>query len=365
MKNRILWILALASCPGLLYAQDIEKRLQHIVDSFYQAFPQTTGIMIHVASPDKKISWSYATGYSDKATRQQLTADQPVLIASNTKTYVAAAILKLAELRKIDINNAIGPVISERSGVLLQNDGYDLNAIKIKHLLSHTSGISDYTEGDYFDFVNAHRKYRWTRNEQIERTVAITGPLAQPGDTFKYADVNYLLLTEIIEKATQKPFYTAIRDLLDYKGLHLNSTWFVDLEKKLAGVKELAHQYWDRYPWDSYELDPSWDLYGGGGIAATAGDLAVFFQELFEGAIVHDKELLELMHTEVLNGYCLGLKKLTVADLTAYYHGGFWGTDAAYFPAINSSISVFILQKDERDKGGAICKEVVAVLKQL
>jgi D-alanyl-D-alanine carboxypeptidase len=365
MKNRILSTLVLMFCTIVLYAQPAEQQLQKIVDSFYRSIPNATGIMIHVASPDRKLSWSYATGYSEKSSKQKLAADQPVLIASNTKTYVAAAIVKLAELRKIGIEDAIGSLISERSKVLLQSDGYDLDAIKVKHLLSHTSGLSDYTEGDYFDFVNAHKQYHWTREEQIKRTVDIAAPLAAPGDTFKYADVNYLLLTEIIEKVSGKPFYTAIRTLLEYRKLQLNKTWFVDLEQKPAGTKETAHQYWSKYPWDSYELDPSWDLYGGGGIAATTEDLARFFQNLFEGKIIRDKHLLQLMHTEVLHHYCFGIKNIKVADLEAYYHGGFWGTDAVYIPALNSSIAIFILQKDERDKGGALCKEVVTALQRL
>ncbi|MBL7713611.1 MAG: serine hydrolase [Chitinophagaceae bacterium] len=364
MKNRIFLAIALLFCTSGANAQAIEKRLQHIADSFYQAIPNTTGIVIHVAAPDEQLSWSYATGYADKNTKQLLAADQPVLIASNTKTYVAAAILKLCEQGKVALEDPVGPLISERSRILLQNDGYELDAIHIRHLLSHSSGISDYTEGDYFDFVNTHRQYHWTRDEQIERTVEITQPLAAPGDTFKYADVNYLLLTEIIEQQTHKPFYTAIRALLGYNRLKLRQTWFTELEPSPEDGKELAHQYWSKYPWDSYDLDPSWDLYGGGGIAATAADLAWFFQYLFEGRIVQDKQLLRAMHTEVLNHYCLGVKNIQVGGLEAWYHGGFWGTDAAYFPALNCSVSVFILQKDERDKGGAICKEIVTALQQ-
>jgi len=38
--------------------------------------------------------------------------------------------------------------------------------------------------------------------------------------------------------------------------------------------------------WDSYDINPSWDFYGGGEIAATAKESALFFQYLFDGKII-------------------------------------------------------------------------------
>jgi D-alanyl-D-alanine carboxypeptidase len=51
----------------------------------------------------------------------------------------------------------------------------------------------------------------------LELTIKTGGPLGIPETTFSYADANYLLLTEIIEQITQKPFYSAMRELLYYK----------------------------------------------------------------------------------------------------------------------------------------------------
>ena len=76
-----------------------------------------------------------------------------------------------------------------------------------------------------------------------------------------------MLLAEIIEQKTHQPFYAVIRDLLKYNELGLTKTWFIDLEKYPKQTLALAHQYSDKYNWDSYDINPSWDLYGGGGIA--------------------------------------------------------------------------------------------------
>ncbi|MEZ5048681.1 MAG: hypothetical protein R2766_03415 [Saprospiraceae bacterium] len=61
----------------------------------------------------------------------------------------------------------------------------------------------------------------------------------------------------------------------------------------------LVHQYTSKLKENSYNINPSWDLYGGGGIASTTKDLAMFFQLLFEGKIIQDKHILESMHSRI------------------------------------------------------------------
>lgn len=366
--NLIFLITLLLALSTGVIAQSVEKELQHVLDSVYSANKDAVGIMVHVESPDKNISWTSAVGYSDKATKETFNKNQPVLIASNTKTYVAVAVVKLAEQGKIKLDQPIADLINPKTKELLSGDGYNLNQITIRHLLSHTSGIADYVNDDYFDYVNEHRDYQWSRDEQIQFSVKVGEPLAEPGKKFSYGDINYLLLTEIIENQTKKPFYTAIRDLLDFKKHKRNATWFVNLEERPKNVLSLAHQYYDKYTWDSADLNPSWDLYGGGGLASTIKDLAMFFQLLFEGKIIKDKKLIEQMHTYVLpqeeSIYCLGLRKINFHGATAYYHGGFWGTDCMYIPELNTTISVFTSEKSKRELNAQISHRILQLLQQ-
>lgn len=355
-------------CAGNAFAQSTEAKFQKLLDSVYAANPDAVGIMMHVEAPGKKISWTGAAGYSEKGTTTALDKNQTVLTASNTNPYVAAAILKLAEADKFSLSQPIKGLITEKSAKLLESDGYNLDAITVKHLLSHTSGIFDYANDAYFEMVDANPSYKWTRDEQIALTVSAGSPLAAPGEEFAYADVNFLLLTEIIEKFTKKPFYTAIRQLLDFKKHKLQSTWFINLEKTPKGVKPQAHQYWNKFNWDSANLDPSWDLYGGGGIVSTVKDMALFFQELFTGQIIKDKALLEQMHTLVLprkqSTYCLGLRNLMFNGTTeAWYHGGFWGTEVMYVPGDNVTMAVCTLQKDRRDLNAKLSEKILELLR--
>ncbi len=362
----ILATLIAFSANGIVAtAQENSKAFQRIIDTSFAAHPATNGIIVSVATGNEKI-WTYAVGKSQR-NGAILNAEQPLLIASNTKTYVAAAILRLQEQKKLNITDPIANYLTTETRNCLVNDGYDIQKIKISHLLSHTSGIADYVDDGYFDFVNKNKKHRWTRKEQIVRATTVAKPLAAPQDTFQYADINYLLLTEMIEHITKKPFYTAIRELDKFETLGLNKTWFQTLEKTPQKTFALAHQYWNKYDWDTYDLDPSWDLYGGGGIAATNADLTRFFKYLFEGKIVADTAILSKMYTDVpcktKTKYCMGMYKFTIAGMTAYYHGGFWGTDAIYFPELKTAISITILEKSERDLSSEICKAIAEILK--
>lgn len=353
-------------CPAA-YGQSIETRLKTAIDSLYTAHPTSIGIMVHVESPEKGISWNTASGYPEKNTQLNLEADQPALLASNIKTYVSASILRLVEDNKLSIHQPIQSILSEKTRILFHEGGYNLDAIQIKHLLSHTSGINDYANQEYIDFINKNKKYRWTRDEQLELTIKIGAPYGKPGDSFNYADANYLLLTEIIETIVQKPFYTAMRELLQYDSLGLKDTWMPTLEEKPTGTKPLAHQYWGKYDWDTYEVDISVDLYGGGGLASTTKDLATFTYKLFNAEIIKDTSVLNLIYTKIPtndtepSNYYFGLSSYDYQGKLAYGHSGFWATKALYFPELKTSIAVFILEKDQ----GKIREDIINLFVKL
>ncbi len=330
-----------------------EAQFQAVLDSIYKANPNAVGIMAHVESFERKLSWSGAAGTSDKVTPIQ--ADQPALIASNTKTYVAASILRLVELNKLQLTDPIAKYLSENTKAVLTKDAYDLEAITVAHLMSHTSGIYDYVNADESLLIKMaveNPKYRWTRDEQIALAVSGGDPLGGPSDIFSYADTNYSLLSEIIEQRTGQQFYTAIRELLQYKRFRLENTWWDSLEDTPKKSKPLVHQYWDERGFDSYVLDHSFDLYGGGGIAATTKDIARFSQLLFNGKFFDKAETLQLIYTpmpakeDTGENYHLGLMESKTNGYTAFGHGGFWGTTVQYFPEMNLSIAVFINNRD-------------------
>lgn len=365
---RLFYSLIFSLSLNLSFAQNTESAFQKIVDSAYQANPETIGMIIHVESPDRKISWNYTIGHNGKNSSQKINPNQPLLIASNTKPYISATILKLQEQNKLNINKPIKNFLSEKTLKVLSQDGYNVDKITLYHLLSHTSGINDYVTEDYFKFIGDHKKYNWTRDEQI----ALAGKqkkLGEPGTVFRYADINYVLLSEVIENVSKMPFYTAVRTLLEFKKNGLKETWFIQLEQKPKNSLPMINQHWESFNWEIKDLNPSWDLYGGGGMASNVNAMAKFFQLLFNGKIIKNSEILKLMYTDVppnleIN-YCLGIRKIKAGNMIAYNHGGGLGTDVIYLPELNSTISIASVEAEKRPIAVEVSKLLALKLRAL
>jgi D-alanyl-D-alanine carboxypeptidase len=178
---------ALGLAPPV-HAQDIsslEANLQALLDSVVEA-GSTPGIMLRLDAPSLGFSWSGASGVADVATGTSLARENPVRIASNTKTFVAAAILRLWEEGQLGLDDALSTHLPSEYAEILAGDGYDLEAITIRHLLTHTSGLYDYADRDLFvEAVLADPTHRWTPAEQIGLAVEWGDPYGGPGEVYR------------------------------------------------------------------------------------------------------------------------------------------------------------------------------------
>ena len=356
--------------PGVQKEEVVKvSPFQLLLDSLFEAKPALKGVSMHIESPDRNISWTGAAGFADSATNRLLKPSDPVLIASTTKLYMSAITLKLVENGLFKLSDPIKSLLSKKTTKTLMSDGYDLEKITIAHLLSNTSGFYDYVNTKTFmDRTQNDLQHEWTRDEQIALAVSEGDPVGKPGETFSYSDVNFLLIGEIIEQQTGMPFYTAMRNFLDYEKHNLNHTWFNLLEATPGDLAPLTHQFATKLNSDSYTLHGSFDLYGGGGIAATPKDVARFSQALFNGKLFTNPETIELIFTNIETqdsvsaNYYMGVKEIEIGNYKAYGHGGFWGTTVQYIPALNTSVSVFLMERDQWPVYLELMEDVVEIL---
>lgn len=345
-------------------------RIHFILDSIYQKHPETRGMSIHIEAPKHRISWNGGIGFADTKGKI-LTSQMPANIASNTKTFIAVAILRLVELKKITISDPIATVISQKSNALLLKAGYNTQEIKVKHLLTNTSGIFDFVNTQQFqNLTQSNPKYRWTRDEQIELAVQFGTANIKAGEIFAYSETNYSLLTEIIEQKTQQPFHIAVRNLLKFDALKLHNTWFLLQEPYPKHTLPLVEQTAKTLNVNSYSLDYSFDAFGGGGLASTVSDLAKFFHYLFNDSIFENPVTKQMLYTTVSTSdgltptYSFGLMHTNVGRYKAYGHGGFWGTQVKYIPELNLSIAAFVMERDTWPIYNLLIEEVVKELEK-
>ena len=354
------------SCPAAETAA-LAASIQALLDSIVKARPDIAGAAIHVEAPRHCLSWSGAAGVSDRATGARLTPDQPHRMASNTKTYVAAATLRLYEDGKLELDAPIATLLSKESIETLRRGGYDPDVITVRHLLTHTSGLFDYAMSTAFqEVVFGTPNKRWTREEQVSFAVDKGQAYGAPGTIFHYSDTGYILLGEIIERVSGQPLAAALGALLNYRKNGWTMTWLETLEPEPTGVRPRAHQYFGTV--DTYAWDPSFDLYGGGGLAATMKDMAGFTRGLFEGKVYRKKETLDVMLSQPLlpteRSYRYGIYSRVIGGVQAFGHTGFWNTASFHFPELDLTIATSLTQQEKAsDAMGALVGGAVALLR--
>jgi D-alanyl-D-alanine carboxypeptidase len=348
MKNALSFIL----CTALLLSsscktQQISKseRLSPTFTSILgqELSAEMPGTLAAVWVPKQGIKWYGAAGLNEVSSQTHLAVNHQFRIASVTKTFVAAAILRLWEDQKLSLDDPIEKYISTEHAAILRRGAYDPAKITIRHLLHHSSGLFDHTHtSTYMPAVVGNPSHQWTRTEQLEELVKGGKPVGQIGEKFSYSDTGYILLGEVVEKLTQKTLNKAIQDLLNFPKLGLKKTWFEGAEPQRS--ENRIHQYMDGM--DTYQISPSVDYYGGGGLLSTSEDLARFFYNLFHHRIFKQKTTLDTMLSAVQYAskprmdYRMGIFKMNVQDLEVYTHTGFWGTQVAYVPSLDASIAL-------------------------
>lgn len=319
-----------------------ETELHDILAEFLAENEVAPGVIAHVECPSLDLKWSGTAGTVAHGLTEPLTARHTFRIASNTKTYTAAAVLRLVEQGRLNLDDSLAMHLPADQRDLLGSDGYDLDAITIRQVLSHTSGLCEHA-GDprYAEAILADPQHHWTAAEQIRACVAWCDPVGVPGELYSYSDTGYILLGGIIARLTDSNLGVAVRGLLDYEALGLEVTWWEYLEEQPAAAGPRAHQYYGEY--DTTEWHGSFDLYGGGGIVTDAPELALFLRKLLRGEVLQLEATLAAMTGDGTPPYRLGLMCVELAGHLAWGHQGFWNTFAFHVPSLDLTLSGAIL----------------------
>lgn len=213
--------------------------------------------------------------------------DQPYFIASTTKLFTTAIILKLRAEGKLSLDDKISIYIDKSflSGLHIYKGRDYSRELTIQHLLSHTSGLPDYFQGKISGGKSLENELKegidqfWTFEQAIERTKKMAALFA-PGAKGKanYSDANFQLLGKIIETITHKSFSENCKSLI-IQPLGLTKTY-------------LYQDYTDKRPktlyYKSNELNipRAMTSFGAdGGIVSTSSDMLIFIEAFFTGKL--------------------------------------------------------------------------------
>lgn len=324
-----------------------EAALTALVNKVVEGQENPTGYSLYVISDNASFG---VTSKNEGNVNGRLTENHMFRIASVTKTFTAAAILRLVETGRLSLEAPLKQLIDKEIEELLTRDGYDTEAITLQQVLSHTAGFYDHAQSE--NYINALLKdpaREWTRLEQIQGAVEWGEPVGIPGAKFAYSDTGYVILGHVIERHTEKSLGMAVRHLLNLDGLGINEVLWERGDIKTVSPSQRAHQFFAGI--DTYNWNPTIDVYGGGGLVATPKGMAMFFKKLFANKIFDNKHTLELMLSSdglsKASPYRLGVFEKDYDGVWVYEHGGFWGTLAVYHPESGTAIAGAAIKQED------------------
>ena len=280
------------------------------------------GAVLYVENGDNSISLLSGAG--------NLNTDQPYFIASVTKLYVTAVLLKLRSEKRLNLQNKISEYFSDE---ILHKihlyKGIDYSKeITIKHLMSNTSGIPDYFTSEVVKELTAGKDQSWGFERVIESAKKMR-PKFTPGKKAQYSDTNYQLLGRIIETITNKDLHTVFKEII-FDELKLENTYLYEdvNDNRPAPFYYKNHQI--HLPKYMSSIGPE------GGIVSTAKESMIFLKAFINGQFFPKKDFDELKEWKLLLGpglffYGVGIASQPIS-IKELKNGliGHWGQTAAF-----------------------------------
>ncbi len=258
-----------------------------------------------VETMDGTFTWRYTRGQADPGGTPMET-NTPFNIASVTKLMIAAAILKLNENGRVEIDRPMGDYLPRDliNGIHTTRDGVDhTQKITVRHLLGHSSGIPDYFEDKPKDQPRLADRLQvdpdtfWSIEnitDYIREKLTAhfpPQPLNRKRIRVRYSDTNFQLLITIIRSITGLPHDEAFQEMF-FKPLNMTHTF-------LPGSKPLEPAPPPSVIWAGQEpLDLPLLLSSLGDVNSTLNDLLIFMRALINGNAFSNPETAVQMRQE-------------------------------------------------------------------
>ncbi len=322
--------------PTVTLDETTRATLQEVFETVF-AETGMPGAAAYVAIGDEV--WTSTIGVDDIATKAPYDADGTVRIASVSKTFTASAILQLVDQGKLSLDDTLEQFVP---GIANGDE------ITVRHLLSMTSGIWDFTSDEaWVAEFGADPMLAWTPEKTVEAIRQHPADFA-PGEKVVYCDSNYVLLGLILEQVTGMTAPEAINTMV-VEPLEMGRTRFPAADQ--PGVPAPAVTgYQPADGTDFTTLTEVGDInpevaWTAGAMTSTLDDLVIWAHELSDGTLLNPDTQAQRLEgrrfdgQEVNVGYGLGVT--TLNDLVGH-DGAILGYSTAVFryPAADATFVV-------------------------
>ena len=354
MKRRKITSAALAL--SLILTTAVAAAAQTAIEPAIDAFIKTEmerqkipGVTLAVVKDGRPL---IVKGYGFANVEHQVPVKPETIFQSGSvgKQFTATAVMMLVEEGKIGLDEKIGKYLGEVPEAW--------GNITVRHLLSHTGGMTDYPKD--FDF-----RRDFTEDQILQRAKEI--PVAfKPGEKWQYSNLGYVTLGIIISKVTGKFYGEFLQERL-FKPLGMTTARILNeadiVPNRAAGYRlvngELKNQEW---------VSPTINTTADGSLYLTALDMIKWDEALASGKLLKKASYDEMWAPIKLNDgkthpYGFGWGVRSVNGKRVIEHGGAWQGFKAHiarFP--DNKLTVILFANLGQANQGKLANGVAAIL---
>lgn len=320
------------------------------IDRYLKAANELWGFEgVALVAVDGKVILSRGYGMANQAVGEPNTPRTRFYIGSITKQFTAAAILRLQEDGLLDINDPISKYLPD----------YPRPAgdkITIHHLLSHSSGIPNYTDDPNITL----RRTVMISQEELMASFENKPLLFEPGTNFNYSNSNYVILGKIIEVVSGQSYEAYLHNKILKPAGMLNTGY----ARREAGIPDRADGYTIEERGEIINALPVHFsiLHSAGALYSTVGDMLLWDQALYSEKVL-SRESIDLMLTRHVGDYGYGWVIEKRFGRTHTYHGGFLdGFNTTFDRWLEDRLCIVVFSNEDEAPVKKIAKGIAAII---
>ena len=284
-----------------------------------------------------------AYGMADREKGIKAAVDTPFRIASISKQFFAAAILLLAQDKKLTLDDPVSQYIKDAPA--------SWSAITIRHLLSHTSGLV--REGPLF------RPAKMQPDIDIVRSGFPLSLVFAPGEKWQYSNLGYFTIAEIIRIVSGVPWGTFIKERI-FRPANMTKTC---LTSDPAPDRAVGYDFRSKDGTRVNERDVA-ALRPSGAFLSTPKDMAKWDALLYRDTLLNPESRRQWWTPTRLNNgssaaYGLGWEVKVINRARRVEHsGGQPGFVSDFLRGLDDGLSVLVLTNSDKGNATAIAREI-------
>lgn len=358
--------------------------------------PITPGVSVALLLPDDT-EILLAQGVADLVTQVPVTVNDYFRIGSISKTITSVALLQLVHEGLVSLDEPAATYLGDLLVDYTLNDIDYGNSITVRQLLNHTDGFAEYAFDLGFYLAASERLDQAFEPEEIIDWGLSRGPQYVPGTAYSYNTVGHNVVGLVIEAVTGMQAHQVLRarifDPLNLKGIFLPPAedpprpvvhgYAAGSLKTALDLIPATSSYPEATVGEVYDVSviPQEAIrsagWTGGSIEAQVQDVARIFRAIFDGTLLVEDMIDELLTTSAFSNYGLGIS-IGEADVNtagaiaeasegtvSFSHGGGvpgFRSYAAYYPTLRAALAISTNVIPVEPDVSALAEDIIAAL---